>query len=63
MTTIRHPLPALKTAWDRRAVDFYAERVAILAADGIPDAEKLAESLTRRWWAMGAGEMFMPPEW
>jgi hypothetical protein len=63
MTTIRHPLSVKRDYWPELARDFFAERVAILAADGIPDAEALAETMTRRWWAMGAGEMFQNGDW
>jgi hypothetical protein len=58
VTTLRYPLSVKREYWPELAKDFFAERVAILAADGIPDAEALSETMTRRWWAMGSGEMF-----
>jgi hypothetical protein len=60
MTSHRLPLPANVNAWCYEAFDCYRERLAILEADRIPDAQKKAQDIVRRWWAMGGD---MPPEW
>jgi hypothetical protein len=62
MTTIRHPLSVKRDYWPRAAVQLWEERAAILEAEGQrrADAERNAESIVRRAWAMPGD---MPPEW
>jgi hypothetical protein len=55
--TYRKPLSFDRSEWPRSALDFYAERAAILAADGIPEPEKKAEGMTRIWWVNGGADL------
>jgi hypothetical protein len=51
MTPHRLPLDPDRARWPFPAWEFYMERVAILQADGIPDAARKSEEMARRWWA------------
>jgi hypothetical protein len=59
--TYRKPLSFDRSEWPKAALDFWAERSAILAADNIPEPEKKAEGMTRIWWVNGGADP--PPEW
>jgi hypothetical protein len=59
----RDPLPKHREAWPPIALELFEERAGIVQADtgcSRGEAERLAEAVVRRAWAM-AGDM--PPHW
>ncbi len=57
-----YPLAARREHWPLAARDFFEEKAGMVEADrrcSRAEAERVAEAITRSWWAAGGDDAFL----